>query len=139
MNLQQNKSEPNLKNLVEIKLNLPDDFLKIAETLTRIGIKSAFSNTLTQSCHILHKRAKYYIVHFKELFELDGKETTFTEDDKARRNTISFLLEKWKLCTIVNPVLIEYPKMDINELFIIPNSEKNRYNLVSKYTIGKKF
>ena len=92
-----------IEAMVEVKLNEPDDFLKVRETLTRIGIASRKEKTLFQSCHILHKQGKYYIVHFKELFALDGKTTNFTENDTARRNSIANLLSEWELITLVDP------------------------------------
>ena len=127
-----------VENLVEVTLSEPDDFLKIRETLTRIGVSSKKNHTLYQSCHILHKRGKYYIVHFKELFMLDGKPSNFDESDVARRNTIANLLEEWDLLTIVDPYLTEDPRCAINQIKIIPFREKDNWELVPKYNIGKK-
>lgn len=127
-----------IETFVEIKLKNDDDFLKVKETLTRIGVASKKDNTLYQSCHILHKQNKYYIVHFKELFALDGKETNFSEDDKARRNTIANLLEDWELVTIVNPDITEEPVAAMNCVKVIKFSEKDKWTLSPKYNIGKK-
>lgn len=121
---------------VEITLKSPEDFLKIKETLTRIGVASRKSNTLTQSCHILHKRGRYAILHFKELFILDGKETTFSEEDAARRNTIALLLEEWELVNLVEPVT--QPKASMSNIKIIPFKDRADWTLVSKYTVGGK-
>lgn len=123
--------------LVEVKLNQPDDFLKVRETLTRIGIASKVDKKLYQSCHILHKQGKYYITHFKELFLLDGKESNFSENDSQRRNRIAKLLEEWGLVTLVK----EIPDVDmapISQIKIIPHKEKNDWMLETKYTIGNK-
>lgn len=129
-----------LEKLVWVKLAKPDDFLIVKETLTRIGISSKAEKKLTQSCHILHKKGRYAIVHFKELFLLDGKQADFTEEDKARRNTIANLLEDWGLVTIENPEMTDEPVLEsINQIKIIPSREKKEWELVSKYTIGKKF
>lgn len=126
-----------IENLIEVAFESEEDFLKIKETLTRIGIASKKDNKLFQSCHILHKRGKYYIVHFKELFALDGKPTTLTENDIARKNTIIDLLEEWGLCT---PVEIEEltPKISKRQIQIISFAEKEKWELVPKYVIGKK-
>ena len=126
-----------LSSLVEVKLKEADDFLKVKETLTRIGVASKKSDTLFQSCHILHKQGKYYIVHFKELFALDGKPTDINIDDVSRRNTIAKLLEEWSLVTIVNPETTQ-PADSISSIKIIPYSQKSEWNLVAKYNIGKK-
>ena len=125
-------------SLIEVRLGEEDDFLKVRETLTRIGVASRKDNTLYQSCHILHKQGKYYIVHFKELFLLDGKPSDFAEGDKARRNTITKLLSDWGLISIVNPSAIEDPIAPINQVKILPFSEKKDWNLVTKYNIGRK-
>lgn len=127
--------ENTIKYGVEITLPTPDDFLKIKETLTRIGIKSKRDNTLYQSCHILHKRGSYYIMNFKELFLLDGKEAEFTDDDFRRRNTIARLLAQWGICKIVNPNDVELV-VPFSEIAVIPFKEKKNFNLVSKYTVG---
>ena len=128
----------NIEDLVEVKLNEPDDFLKIRETLSRIGVASKKDKTLYQSCHILHKQGKYYIVHFKEMFLLDGKTSDFTEDDIGRRNTIINLLGEWKLLSIVNEVKTDFPIAPLSQIKIISHKEKNDWNLITKYTIGKK-
>lgn len=126
--------------LIEVGLKEPDDFLKIKETLTRIGVASKKEKTLYQSCHILHKQSKYYIVHFKELFALDGKPTNFSENDEARRNAIVKLLNEWDLLTIDDVVLnkIDQNIVPINQLKIIAFKEKENWNLVAKYNIGNK-
>ena len=129
----------NLNQLVEVSLKNPEDFLKIKETLSRIGLASKKENTLYQSCHILHKQGKYYIVHFKELFLLDGKDSTLAEGDIARRNRIVTLLEEWELLDIVNPDKIEDLQSPLNQIKIIPFKEKSKWNLVTKYTIGNKY
>ncbi len=122
---------------VEIKFADPNDFLKIRETLTRIGIASKRTNTLYQSCHILHKKGRYAILHFKELFALDGKQTNFSEEDKDRRNAIVFLLEEWKLLEILEPDKLER-KNDLSNIKIIPFKEKVNWTLEAKYQIGVK-
>ena len=127
-----------LNQLVEVKLKNAEDFLKVRETLSRIGLASKKDNTLYQSCHILHKQGKYYIVHFKELFMLDGKEATFSEGDISRRNRIVDLLDEWELIDVVDPAKIENPKAPLNQVKIIPYKEKNNWNLVTKYTIGNR-
>lgn len=124
--------------MVEIKIAEEDDFLKIKETLTRIGVSSRKDNKLFQSCHILHKQGKYFIVHFKELFALDGKATDFSDEDKGRRNTIVKLLEDWKLCKIVEPDMVAEPIAPLRLIKIIPFKDKSKYELVAKYSIGKK-
>jgi hypothetical protein len=124
--------------LVEVTLKEPDDFLKIKETLTRIGIASRKDKILYQSCHILHKQKRYYIVHFKELFALDGKPTDFSDTDEGRRNTIINLLAEWGLLTIVNPDATKDPITPLNQIKILSYKEKNDWNLVTKYNIGKK-
>jgi len=124
--------------LVEVTLKEPDDFLKIKETLTRIGIASRKDKILYQSCHILHKQKRYYIVHFKELFALDGKPTDFSDTDEGRRNTIINLLAEWGLLTLVNPESTKDPITPLNQIKILSYKEKNDWNLVTKYTIGKK-
>lgn len=128
----------NLNDLVWVTLKDPEDFLKIKETLTRIGIASKRENTLYQSCHILHKQGRYAIVHFKELFLLDGKKSDFTDEDKARRNTITNLLEEWELLEIVNPDQTDDPVAPMSSIKILPYKEKGDWNLVAKYSIGKK-
>jgi hypothetical protein len=130
-----------IENFIEVELdenNIDEDFLKIRETLTRIGIASRRENKLMQSCHILHKRGRYFIVHFKELFLLDGKQADFTEDDVARRNTIASLLEEWKLLKIKDASKVETPKAPLSFIKILPYKDKNDWELVSLYSIGKK-
>ena len=124
--------------LVEVTLKTEDDFLKVRETLTRIGIASPKEKRLYQSCHILHKRGKYYITHFKELFALDGKATNFSDDDKGRRNTIIQLLADWGLVEVVNPDDILEPMAKLNHIKIIAHKEKREWDLITKYNIGKK-
>jgi hypothetical protein len=124
--------------LVEVRLKNEDDFLKVRETLTRIGIASPKDRKLYQSCHILHKRGKYYIVHFKELFALDGKSSNLSEDDVARRNSIVKLLADWQLVEVVDDNRIKDPISNINQIKIITHKEKNDWELVTKYNIGKK-
>ena len=128
----------NLEELIQVVLNEPDDFLKVKETLSRIGVASKKEKTLYQSCHILHKQGKYYIVHFKELFLLDGKKSDFSDDDKARRNTIANLLHEWELCDLVNPDKSKNPVAPLSQIKIIPHKEKTDWTLVTKYNIGKK-
>jgi hypothetical protein len=128
----------NLEELVEVKLTEPDDFLKIRETLSRIGVASKKDRTLYQSCHILHKQGKYYLVHFKELFLLDGKRSDFSEDDVARRNTIANLLAEWNLLELVDPKKSSDPVATLGQIKIISHKEKNDWSLVTKYNIGKK-
>ena len=127
-----------IEAMVEVKLNEPDDFLKVRETLTRIGIASRKEKTLFQSCHILHKQGKYYIVHFKELFALDGKTTNFTENDTARRNSIANLLSEWELITLVNPDKSAEPTVPLSQLKILSFKEKDEWDLTPKYNIGNK-
>jgi len=127
-----------VNDFIEIKLKTEEDFLKIKETLTRIGVASRKENTLYQSCHILHKQGKYYIVHFKELFLLDGKESSITENDIARRNTIIKLLAEWELLEVVDMNKIDEITAPLNQIKIIPFKEKFEWELVAKYTIGKK-
>lgn len=124
--------------LLEVKLREEDDFLKVRETLTRIGVASRKDKTLYQSCHILHKQGKFYIVHFKEMFALDGKPTNFSDEDKGRRNTIAKLLEDWGLITIVDPAQAQDPKATLNQIKILPHKEKDDWILVQKYNIGRK-
>jgi len=122
--------------MLEITLNEPDDFLKVRETLTRIGVASRKeTNKLYQSCHILHKQGRYFIVHFKELFLLDGKPSNLTENDLQRRNTIATLLSDWGLVTIVNPTQVQV-KAPLRQIKIIPHKEKANWQLLPKYNIG---
>ena len=123
--------------MLEVNLNQPDDFLKIRETLSRIGVASRKDKTLFQSCHILHKQGKYYIVHFKELFALDGKKATLIENDVQRRNTIAVLLQDWNLLSIVKADEAKN-KAPLSQIKIIAFKEKNEWNLQAKYNIGKK-
>jgi hypothetical protein len=121
---------------VEVTLPTPDSFLKIKETLTRIGISSRKDKKLFQSCHILHKKGRYSILHFKELFILDGKHNTFTEEDHARRNTIVNLLEEWELVKIVDAEKTKDPVASLNQIKIISYKEKDDWELTVKYNIG---
>ena len=129
----------NINQLVEVRLKSSEDFLKVRETLSRIGLASKKDNTLYQSCHILHKQGKYYIVHFKELFLLDGKDSTLSEGDVARRNRIIHLLDEWDLIEVVDFAKIENPISPLSQIKIIPFKEKDKWNLVTKYTIGTKY
>lgn len=129
----------NITDLVEVTLNQQDDFLKVRETLTRIGVASKKDQILYQSCHILHKRGQYYIVHFKELFALDGKPTDITENDLSRRNAIVKLLEDWGLVTVVRKQQIENPPpIFLSQIKILSHKEKDDWQLVPKYNIGAK-
>ena len=125
------------EDMLEVTIKQPDDFLKVRETLTRIGVASRKDKTLYQSCHILHKQGKYYITHFKELFALDGKNSTLTENDIQRRNTIALLLQDWNLIDVVNTSLVEN-KAPLSQIKVLPFKEKSEWNLVAKYNIGKK-
>jgi hypothetical protein len=127
-----------INSLVEVRLRNPDDFLKVRETLTRIGVASKKEKTLYQSCHILHKQGRYYIVHFKELFALDGKPSNFSESDMARRNTITNLLKEWDLIEVVIESQTENPISPISQIKVLPFKEKDEWELVAKYNIGKK-
>ena len=127
-----------IDTLLEITLKEEDDFLKVRETLTRIGVASRKDKTLYQSCHILHKQGKFYIVHFKEMFALDGKPTNFSDEDKGRRNTIAALLEDWGLLKIVDPSQAADPVTALNQIKILPHKEKSEWTLVQKYAIGGK-
>jgi len=133
--MQQEQNQPEVG--VMIDLAKPDDFLVIAETLTRIGVPSKKAKTLFQSCHLLHKRGTYRIVHFLELFILDGKQSTITEDDYRRRNTVAKLLEQWKLCKVLDRVPLEFVAQ-VSELKIVPFREKKDWALIAKYTIGNR-
>ena len=126
------------QDMLEVVLNEPDDFLKVRETLTRIGVASRKDKKLFQSCHILHKKGRYAILHFKELFILDGKHNTLTEEDISRRNTIVNLLEEWELVKIVDPSKTKNPIASLNQIKIISFKEKNDWELTVKYNIGKK-
>lgn len=124
------------EEMLEVRLNQPDDFLKVRETLSRIGVASRKDKTLFQSCHILHKQGKYYIVHFKELFALDGKDTNLSENDIARRNTITNLLTDWGLVDVVGTSKVE--AAPLSQIKVISFKEKNDWKLETKYNIGKK-
>ena len=127
-----------IETMVEVSLSEEKDFLKVRETLTRIGVASRKDKTLYQSCHILHKQGKYYIVHFKELFALDGKPTNFSDDDKGRRNVIANLLAEWELVQLVDPEKSSAPVAPLSLIKIISFKEKDEWNLVTKYNIGRK-
>ena len=127
-----------IDSLVEVKIAEQEDFLKIKETLTRIGVASRKEKKLYQSCHILHKQSKYYIVHFKELFALDGKPSNFSDEDKGRRNTIAKLLEDWGLIKVVDDKSIDEPRTPMSQIKILTHKEKNDWELVAKYNIGRK-
>jgi hypothetical protein len=122
---------------LEVKLGNPDDFLKVRETLSRIGVASRKDKILYQSCHILHKQGRYFIVHFKELFALDGKDADFSDNDLQRRNTVAHLLSDWGLITILNPEIHE-DKAPLNQIKVIAHKEKNDWELIQKYNIGRK-
>ena len=124
-------------DMLEVTIKQPDDFLKVRETLTRIGVASRKDKTLFQSCHILHKQGKYYITHFKELFALDGKTSTLSENDIQRRNTIALLLQDWNLIEVVQPTLVEN-KAPLSQIKVLPFKEKKEWTLSAKYNIGKK-
>ena len=128
----------NIDDMVECTLAEPDDFLKIRETLTRIGVASRKDKTLFQSCHILHKQGRYFIVHFKELFILDGKPTNYSENDQARRNTIANLLVEWSLIQLVNSEQTSTLVVPLNQLKILSYKEKEEWVLTAKYNIGNK-
>ena len=123
--------------MVEVGLKEPDDFLKVRETLTRIGVASRKEKKLYQSCHILHKQGRYYIVHFKELFALDGKFANFSENDIERRNTIAQLLSDWGLITILNKENAQN-KAPLSQIKVLAFKDKNDWDLQAKYNIGKK-
>ena len=125
-----------VKDLVEITFPEKDDFLKIRETLSRIGVASRKEKELFQSCHILHKKGKYYIVHFKELFKLDGKQTNFDESDLGRRNTIIDLLRQWNLVKVLDSNQISEPSAPLSQIKVIPYKEKLEWKLTQKYSIG---
>ncbi len=125
-------------SMLEITFELPDNFLKVKETLTRIGVASKKEKKLYQSCHILHKQGKYFIVHYKELFSLDGKYSSLSVDDIKRRNTIAKLLQEWGLLEILDPSK-HYAQVNLSAIKIIPYKEKHEWELVEKYHIGKKY
>ena len=125
------------ESMLEVTIKQPDDFLKVRETLTRIGVASRKDKKLFQSCHILHKQGKYFIVHFKELFALDGKKATLTQNDIQRRNTIAVLLQDWNLISVVKKEAAE-DKAPLSQIKVLPFKEKKEWNLSAKYNIGKK-
>ena len=125
------------EKMLEVQLKEPDDFLKVRETLTRIGVASRKDKKLFQSCHILHKQGRYFIVHFKELFALDGKEANLTENDIERRNTIAQLLGDWGLIAIINATVAE-KKAPLSQIKVLSFKEKDEWDLQAKYNIGKK-
>lgn len=125
-----------IDTLVEITLKNADDFLRVKETLTRIGYSRNEDKILYQSCHIYHKRGRYYITHFKEMYLIDGSYASLTENDIARRNTIARLLEEWGLLTIVNPEVTKTPIASVSQIKIIPFREKSEWSLQPKYAIG---
>ena len=127
-----------VETFVEVKLKSQEDFLKIAETLTRIGVTARGEKRLFQTCHILHKRGKFYIVHFKEMLALDGNTTNYNDDDRARRNKIIQLLEQWKLLELVDRSKIEVPLADISKIKVVAYKDKANWELCKKYTIGRK-
>ena len=130
-------SEDIFKGLgIEVKLNSEDDFLKVCETLTRIGVSSKKENKLYQSCHILHKRGRYAILHFKELFVLDGLETDISVTDIGRRNKIADLLDEWELVEILDPERYEEPSVSLAQIKILPHKDKDDWDLIPKYHIG---
>ena len=130
-------NEWTVENMVEVQLSQPDDFLKIIETLSRIGIASKKDKKLYQSCHILHKQGRYFIVHFKELFGLDGKQTNFSEEDQSRRNTIVKLLNDWGLVKVLSEEKI-VEQAPLSQIKVIAFKEKSEWILETKYNIGKK-
>ena len=121
--------------MLEIRLHEADDFLKVRETLSRIGVASRKEKKLYQSCHILHKQGRYFIVHFKELFALDGKPTNISQNDIERRNTIAGLLEDWELVEVLG---MNEPKAPLSQIKILPFKEKEEWTLETKYNIGRK-
>ncbi len=123
--------------LVEVRLRTPEDFLKIKETLTRIGVASKHEKVLYQSCHILHKQGRYYIPHFKQMFELDGKPSNFSEDDHGRLNTIVALLAEWGLVDVMDETSIRSPRCPVTRIKILSHREKGEWVLESKYQIGR--
>jgi hypothetical protein len=127
-----------LSKFLEIELKEQDDFLKVRETLTRIGVSSRKEKVLYQSCHILHKQGRYYLVHFKELFLLDNKPSNLSESDIQRRNAIADLLEEWGLLKILNPAIMKDNIAPIHQIKIISFKEKDEWELITKYNIGKK-
>ena len=133
----ENEIQWNQSDMVEVTLGEPDDFLKVRETLTRIGVASRKEKKIYQSCHILHKQGKYYIVHFKELFALDGKNTNFSSNDLQRRNRITQLLSDWGLVSVVNSDSIK-DLAPLNQIKVLSFKDKSDWTLESKYNIGRK-
>jgi hypothetical protein len=127
-----------IDDLIEVRLPDPDNFLKVRETLSRIGVASKKDKTLYQSCHILHKRGRYAIVHFKQMFLLDGKTSDFSDEDRARLHTIANLLHEWGLVELVDLDRSSDPVAPLSMIKIISHKEKGEWNLVTKYNIGKK-
>lgn len=127
-----------LESLIEVRLVDEDDFLKVRETLTRVGVASRKDRKLYQSCHILHKQGRYYIVHFKELFALDGKPSNMSDDDYGRRNTIANLMAEWGLVQLIDPTKSEAPVSPLSQIKVLPYKEKDEWELVTKYNIGRK-
>lgn len=127
-----------LEEMVEVTLDHAEDFLKVRETLTRIGVASRKDKKLYQSCHILHKQKRYFIVHFKELFALDGKPSNFSDEDRARRNTIANLLQQWGLVSLIDQDMVNLDLAPISHIKIISHKDKNEWTLEPKYNIGKK-
>jgi hypothetical protein len=127
-----------LESLVEVRIAEEEDFLKIKETLTRIGVASRKEKKLYQSCHIFHKQGKYYIVHFKEMFAIDGKPSNFSDEDKGRRNKIIELLQDWQLLKVVESDRIKDPLASMSQIKIINHKEKNDWTLEAKYNMGRK-
>lgn len=126
------------KDLIWVTLPDPENFLKVKETLSRIGVASKKDNTLYQSCHILHKQGRYAIVHFKQLFLLDGKQSDFSEDDRGRLNAIANLLDEWDLVDLVDKEKSSDPVAPLSQIKVIAHKDKNNWNLITKYNIGKK-
>ena len=134
-----NQSEDLFKGLgIRVRLKQPDDFLKVRETLTRIGVASERTKTLYQSCHILHKRGEYAICHFKEMFVFDGKDSTIDDEDLDRRDTIANLLASWGLVELLDPLESDFPRTDMSLVKIIPFRDRADWNLERKYNLGKK-
>jgi hypothetical protein len=127
-----------LDSLIEVKIGEEEDFLKIKETLTRIGVASRKEKKLYQSCHIFHKQGKYYIVHFKEMFMIDGKPSNFSDEDKGRRNKIIELLQDWELLKVLDSEKIKEPLASMSQIKIINHKEKSEWILEAKYNMGRK-
>lgn len=126
-----------IENLIEVRIAEGEDFLKIKETLTRIGVASRKEKKLFQSCHIFHKQGKYYIVHFKEMFAIDGKPFNFTDEDKARRNKIIELLQEWGLLKVLDSESIKTPIASMSQIKILNHKEKDEWVLETKYNMGR--